>query len=589
VKKKLLQTKSSRQEMPLHISRSTLSSRINKTGSWRYVKPIYDEKTAPCSAACPAGEEIPQIEMLMVEKRYREALETILNENPFPAICGHVCFHPCENACNRSFFDEAVAIHHMERFIGNLAVQDKIRASVQITPPNGRRIAIIGAGPSGLSAAYFLCRLGYACDVYEAETSAGGLLRWGIPAYRMPAGIVEKEVDRIRRLGVRIFLGERVPADFPDTAKDRYHALFIGCGQAHAVNAKIPGETADMDGLAFLRRLRKGRADAAKGISAVIGGGNTAVDIARSLVRLDSEPIIFYRRRRQDMPAFADEVRMALEEGVQLRECVVPAHMKRDGEDILLALQGTTMGNIDPITGRTRFKASGQACGIVRVQRVFTAIGAEPDACWSLSHMDGENILRLSHCAMTFSGLPAVYGGDLVNKIQSVADAVASGKAAAMAIDTYFTEGKDHIEKRLQACRVGQGTALSMTSYIALAEGRGCKNMHTVAYGEINTDYFAHFPRTEPQPTAPQERVRSFSKIVGDYSAEEACREAKRCFNCGTCTGCDNCALFCPEAAVSVDTIRKIDMDYCKGCGVCVVECPRNAMTLKEERHETGA
>jgi 2-oxoacid:acceptor oxidoreductase delta subunit (pyruvate/2-ketoisovalerate family) len=126
-----------------------------------------------------------------------------------------------------------------------------------------------------------------------------------------------------------------------------------------------------------------------------------------------------------------------------------------------------------------------------------------------------------------------------------------------------------------------------MTAYIA--QGRGCKNMHTVAYDEINTDYFVYSPRTEPQPMAPQERVRSFSKIVGDYSAEEAYREAKRCFNCGTCTGCDNCVLFCPEAAVTVDTVRKIDMDYCKGCGVCVVECPRNAMTLKEEHHETGA
>jgi Pyruvate/2-oxoacid:ferredoxin oxidoreductase delta subunit len=261
--------------------------------------------------------------------------------------------------------------------------------------------------------------------------------------------------------------------------------------------------------------------------------------------------------------------------------------MERDGQEILLTLQGMTVESIDSTSGRARVKASGKDCGVLRVQHVFTAIGAEPDACWSLAHANGEGILRLSHCAMVFRGLPAVYGGDLVNRFQSVADAIASGKEAAMAIDTYFTEGKDPIENKLQACRVGNGPALSMTAYVA-QEGNP-KNTHTVSHGEINTDYFVHSPRTELQSIAPQERVQSFSKILGDFSAEDACREAKRCFNCGTCTACDNCVLFCPEAAVLVDPYRKIDMDYCKGCGVCVVECPRNAMTLKEERHENGA
>jgi NADPH-dependent glutamate synthase beta subunit-like oxidoreductase/ferredoxin len=588
VKKESLKTQSSHEELSLHISRSTLSSRINKTGSWRYVKPIYDDKTAPCSAACPAGADIPHVEMLVAQKRYREALETILNENPFPAVCGHVCFHPCEKECNRSYFDEPVTIHHLERFIGNLAVQEKITGSVEKNPPNDKRIAIIGAGPSGLSAAYFFSRLGYGCDVYEAEASAGGLLRWGIPAYRMPEGIVEKEVERIKRLGAQIYLGKRVPENFLDTVGDMYHALFIGCGQAQTINANIPGETSAMDGLVFLKNLRRGRMDAVKGVSAVIGGGNTAVDIARSLVRLGSDPIILYRRRREDMPAFADEVGMALEEGVQLRERVIPVHMERDGQDILLTLQEMTVESIDPISGRARVKASEKNCGMLRVQHVFTAIGAEPDACWSLPHTEGENILRLGHCAMVFRGLPVVYGGDLVNRFQSVADAVASGKAAAMAIDTYFTEGKEAIEKRLQACRVGRGPALSMAAYVAARDSQR-KNTHTVSYEEINTDYFTHSKRTEPQPIAPKERAGSFSKILGDFSTEDACRAAKRCFNCGTCTACDNCVLFCPEAAVLVDGYRQIDMDYCKGCGVCVMECPRNAMTLKEERHETGA
>jgi len=587
VKKESLKTQTPREETSLHISRSTISSRINKTGSWRYVKPIYDEKTAPCSAACPAGEDIPRIEMLVAQKKYREALETILDENPFPAVCGHVCFHPCEKACNRSFFDEPIAIHHLERFIGNLAVQEKITGSVEKKPSNGRRIAIIGAGPSGLSAAYFLSRLGYGCDVFEAEASAGGLLRWGIPAYRMPASIVEKEVERIKRLGAQIYFEKRVPGNFLETAGDRYHAVFIGCGQAHAINANIPGETASMDGLAFLKNLRRGQVDVVKGVSAVIGGGNTAVDIARSLVRLGADPIILYRRRQEDMPAFADEVGMALEEGVQLRECVIPVRMKRDAQDILLTLQGMRVESIDAVSGRAHVNASEQDCGILRVQHVFTAIGAEPEACWSLPRADGKKILRFTHCAMVFKGLPVVYGGDLVNRFQSVADAVASGKAAAMAMDIYFTDGKEAIEERLQACRVGKGSALSMAAY--LDRGYRRKNSHTVSFDDINTDYFTHFQRTEPQPIAPRERVGSFLKILDDFSTGDACREADRCFNCGTCTACDNCVLFCPENAVLVDTYRQIDMDYCKGCGVCVVECPRNAMTLKEDGHETRA
>jgi NADPH-dependent glutamate synthase beta subunit-like oxidoreductase/ferredoxin len=587
VKKKPQKTQSSRNEVPLHISRSSVSSRINKTGSWRYVKPIFDEKTAPCSAACPAGEDIPRIEMLVNQERYQEALETILSENPFPAVCGHVCFHPCENDCNRSFFDQPVMIHHLERFIGNLAVQEKIQDSVQTVAPNGKQIAIVGAGPSGLSAAYFLSRLGYGCDIYEAETSAGGLLRWGIPAYRMPQEVLQKEIERIRSLGVQILLGKNVSEAFLNTAGDRYHALFIGCGQAHAIKANIPGETISTDGLGFLKNLRKGKLEPVKGISAVIGGGNTAIDIARSLVRLGSNPTILYRRRQEDMPAFADEVRMALEEGVQIRERVLPIHMEQDGKDILLTLQGMAIESIDPASGRARVKASGRDHEIIRVQHVFTAIGAEADAGWSLLPADRKNILRFDHCALTLKKLPVVYGGDLINRSQSVADAIASGKAAAMVIDTYFSDGKEAIEKRLRACRIGKGPALSMTAYV---KGHAFKNARTVSYDEINKDYFTFSQRIEPQRMKLKERKESFSKILFDLPAEDAYRESLRCFNCGICTACDNCALFCPEAVVLAEGDRKIDMDYCKGCGICVVECPRNAMTLKEEsHHETGS
>jgi NADPH-dependent glutamate synthase beta subunit-like oxidoreductase/Pyruvate/2-oxoacid:ferredoxin oxidoreductase delta subunit len=560
---------------------------MNPTGSWRYVKPIFDEKTAPCSATCPAGEDIPRIEMLAAAGEYQEALETILIENPFPAVCGHVCFHPCEHACNRSFFDAPVMIHHLERFIGNLAVQNKISDCVQKNTLNGKRIAIAGAGPSGLSAAYFLSRLGYACDVYEAEASAGGLLRWGIPVYRMPQSVLEKEIERIRRLGVQFYLRQKISGDFLEQAPDRYHALFIGCGQAHPIRISIPGENICTDGLAFLKDLRRGKPGSIKGVSAVIGGGNTAIDIARSLVRLGAAPVVIYRRRREDMPAFTDEVRMAMEEGVQLRELVAPIRIERDGKDILMTMQKMAIQSIDPITGRALVKAADQDYESLRTDHVFAAIGAEADARWSVTSAETHHILKLSHCTMTFKAMPTVYGGDLTNNFKSVTDAIASGKAAAMALDTYFREGRDAIEERLRACRIGKGPALSMASY--LARGHSGKNSHTVAYDEINTDYFNFSQSTEPPAITIKKRMTSFDRILGDLTAGDAHHEAQRCFICGMCTACDNCVLFCPEAVVSADGDRRIDMDYCKGCGICVVECPRNAMTLKEEHHETGA
>ena len=573
-------------EISLLISRSSISTRINKTGSWRYVRPIYDEKTAPCSSACPAGEDIPRIEMLMSQGRHQDALETILVENPFPAVCGHVCFHPCEDKCNRSFFDEPVAIHHIERHIGILAAQGVISASIQMNPPNNKRVCVVGAGPSGLAAAYFLRCLGFECDVFEAEASAGGLLCHGIPAYRLPAGIVEREVARIIGLGVRCHFGKRLSKDFLDKARETYHAMVIACGNAHAVSLKIPGENLSTDGLAFLRGLRNGNPPGINGAAAVVGGGNTAVDVARSLIRLGAAPIIVYRRRQVDMPAFADEIQLAKDEGVQFRELAVPVHMESDGRDILVTLQGMKVAPGKTKDGRAQVVPSEQPHDLLRVQHVFTAIGAEPDAAWYLPGKTNEGIVGLHHCTMVLNGLPVVYGGDLVNRFQSVADAVASGKAAAMAIDTYFNEGAAQIENRMSDCRIGKGPALSMAAYAA-KEFRP-RNPQTVSYADINIDYFSYTPRFEPDTMPPVERIRSFTNVVEDFSPVEAREQAERCFNCGICNACGNCVLFCPEAAVRVEGVRIIDMDYCKGCGVCVEECPRSAMSLEEERHEAN-
>ncbi len=571
------------EKIPLFISRSNISTELNKTGSWRFVRPKYHEKTAPCSAACPAGEDIARIEMLSSQGRYREALEIILLENPFPAICGRVCFHTCETACNRSGFDEPIAIHGIERFIGDTAVRDNLTFSLERLPDNGKKICIVGAGPSGLAAAYFLTRLGYSCDVFEAETEPGGILRWGIPRYRLPDAVVNAEVQRIKNLGVKILCNTRATQNFLDEAKDRYHAFFIGCGHGRSLKMNIPGENMALDGLDFLNRMRKEKTESLNnGTAAVIGGGNTAIDVARSLVRLGVKATLVYRRRKQDMPAFEYEVETAVKEGVKIMELFSPSSIAQDGGEYILTLQPMKRNGMETDTGRARVVPDGETTQELRVQRIFTAIGAEPSESWQLPSEENAETVYLSHCAFMANNPPFLFGGDLTNPTKSVADAIASGKQSAMALDTFFKKGLNAITNRLNSCLVGNGPALSMERY--LDGKRSNRNPDMVSYEDINIDYFSPAPRIKAESLSLNKQMNPFDEIETTFTIRQVMEETRRCFNCGICNACDNCRIFCPEIAVDLqDGQRRINLDYCKGCGICVVECPRNAMALEEE------
>lgn len=573
---------------PVFISRSLTTTEANKTGSWRFLRPRYDEKTAPCSAACPAGEDIGRIEMLATQGLFKEAWETILQENPFPAVCGRVCYHPCEGICNRKDFDEAVAIHVIERFLSDVATRYDLKTDFPRLPSRRERIAVIGSGPSGLAAAHFLARMGYACDVFEALSEPGGVLRWGIPTYRLPEVVLKKEIARIKTQGVSIHCGKRIGRDFLHEAREEYHAVFWGCGHGKAQELSIPGVALSgvMDGLAFLEGLRLGKVPRLEGTVAVVGGGNTAIDVARSALRLGAKVLLIYRRRRQDMPAFPNEVAMALEEGMELIELHAPVQIASADGGWLLSLQemkileeGTDYRpSIGPVAGKVRD---------ILVSQIFAAIGAEPAEEWLSPPGHGTGVLRLSNSTLMVQdkGPVVVYGGDLTSDIKSVVHAVASGKEAAMALDVLFREGFDAVESTLAECRVGGGHALSMEIFL---RGLRCKrNPHVVAFSEINTDHFTYAPRIVPPRLLWEERVRTFAEIDLKISANLAMQEAGRCFNCGLCNQCDNCRLFCPEVAVHREDSpmgRIIDYDYCKGCGVCVVECPRHAMSLEPEQ-----
>lgn len=579
---------SSIRQIPLFIPHSSTSTKVNKTGSWRFFRPKFDEKTAPCSAACPLGQDIARIEMLTSWGLLKDAWQTILNENPFPAICGRVCFHPCESVCNRAYMDEPIAIHHLERFLGDTAISEGTKADLSMKPANGKKVAIAGAGPAGLAAAYFLTRLGYTCDVFEARSAPGGLLRWGIPAYRLPRDILNEEINRVRDLGVTIRCQTPVTDNLLEKIRNEYNALFIACGYERSITLRIQGGELAHDGLEFLRQLDPTQKTPFPGIAAIVGGGNTAIDVARSLARLGATPLIAYRRRLEDMPAFKPEIAMAVEEGVKILELVTPIRIQKNTEDASisrstykLTLQKMKIGK-EKIAGRAWVVPDGEKTKTIDVQDIYVAIGAKAETIWHFLNKEEPKTLDLRHCGLIEQKIPVFFGGDLASPVKSVSDAVASGKQTAMALDTYFEKGRAAVEKCLAACRVGAGPAFSMDAY--LGGDRTYRSLSIVDADDIGLDYFQSAPREIPSVTDPLRSIRSFEETSTTYGEDAAKKEAARCFNCGICNACDFCRLYCPEMAIIVDKAkRRINLDYCKGCGVCATECPRNAMALEEE------
>lgn len=559
----------------------------NKTGSWRFLKPRYQERTSPCSAGCPAGEDIGMIEMLAKQGLFKKAWEAILRENPLPGVCGRVCFHPCESACNRKDFDSPIAIHIIERFLADTATGDDLKTTLEKLPQKNQRIAIIGSGPAGLSASWFLTMLGYPCDVLEALPEAGGILRWGIPEYRLPPAVLQSEISRIESQGVRILTKKTVSSESFKELRKSYSAVFLGCGHSRSKPLGITGETSEAvrDGLDFLGRVRNGERPFCEGFSVVIGGGNTAFDVARTITRCGGKATILYRRRRQDMPAFGDEISMALEEGVELEELVTPSAIEPQSSRFMLLLRKMKIEGQDK-DGRGQIVPDGKKTVKKVVDHVFMATGTEAAEPWYNPPSAQRGVMGFSHCVLLLedSGLPLIYGGDLTNETKNVAQAIASGKQAAMVLDTYFERGLAEIDPLLEKCRVGNGPALSMEIY--LGGSRRLRSSHIVQYEDINTDYFHFEPRvTQPRLSA-EERRGSLDEIDLRIPANLAIREAECCFNCGLCNQCDNCYVFCPDAAVIRGKYmedRHINYDYCKGCGVCAVECPRNAVIMGGE------
>ncbi|MCR4407295.1 MAG: NAD(P)-binding protein [Anaerolineae bacterium] len=558
-------------EMPM-MPASVASTLYNKTGSWRYMRPLYKNQTPPCNAACPAGEDIVMHLQLTAQGRYAEAWETLVRENPFPGVCGRVCPHPCESECNREYLGGAIAIHCQERFLADYAAAHHLSLPTTNVPQREEQIAVIGAGPAGLSCAYHLRRMGYQVTVFEAGEKPGGMMRL-IPEYRLPKEVLEREIAAIIALGVEVKTGMRLGVDLALKDLQGYAAVFLAIGQSVSRRLDVPGEDAVgvLHGIDFLARVERGqKVDLGKKV-AVIGGGNTAMDAARTARRLGADVTILYRRSRAEMPAIDEEVHETLDEGVKIEFLRAPvAVLTANGRVRGLRLTRIELGAPDASGRRRPVPVAGSEYEL-EFDTVIPALGQVADLTFLSAEVQTERGRIITDEKTATTRLPIFAGGDAATGFGTVTAAVGSGKRAALAIDSFLRGVERPFPDLAQNVQVAPRP----------------HDPNVVRFEDLNTAYFEEIPRPPQDQRPAAQRVTTFQEVNLGYGEDVALAEARRCFSCGTCNECDNCLIFCPDVAVlrgpSDDEPFVFNYDYCKGCGICVSECPRRAILFAEE------
>jgi 2-oxoacid:acceptor oxidoreductase delta subunit (pyruvate/2-ketoisovalerate family) len=567
----------------------------NRTGSWRAIRPVYEDKIPTCQNACPVGNDIEGWLRLLEQRKYKEAYWHLKREEPFPAILGRVCFKFCENACNRSALDRNIDINDLECFLGDWVSSSEPHPLIRAG--NGKTLAVVGSGPAGMSASYFARLLGFNVTIFEKYPSPGGILRVGIPAYRLPREVVDAEFLGLQGMGIELRTNTLIGRDISlRELASRFDYIFLGTGAHRSLPSGLEGDGIGdevMSGLTLLNRVALGEKVALGRQVVVIGGGNTAIDAARSAIRLGSEVTVVYRRSEAEMPAHPEEVLSAREEGVQFRFLAAPERVIRSetgGIDTLLCCE-MALGAPDESGRKQPIKKDGSSFPI-NAQTIVTAIGEEPD----LENFDGlplnrdrtvdvDNGLSIPFYAGWSARIYA--GGDIINIPRTVAHAVASGKRAAIAIDC-DRRGED-FPSALEKIKVGQGPALSFSLYMGWDDfNPSPRNNRTVVDSKLIVyDYFQKDPQLEKSVRAKSRRAVSFEPCRLPLSEKDVHFESQRCMHCGRCTHCDNCLIFCPDVSIldkSEGTSGYfIDYEYCKGCGICSTECPRQAITMVSE------
>ncbi|MDE2383456.1 MAG: NAD(P)-binding protein [Alphaproteobacteria bacterium] len=536
---------------PYAITLDVGTSRKNLTGSWRTLRPEYVDRLPPCNNACPAGEDIQGWLSHAESGGYEAAWRALTANNPLPAIMGRVCYHPCENACNRASIDETVGINSVERFLGDLAIEKGWQFALPATE-SGKKVLVVGAGPAGLSAAYHLRRLGHWVTLREAGPLAGGMMRFGIPKYRLPRNIIDAEVARITAMGVALELNSKVGDIEKAMVDGPFDAAFLAVGAHIAKRAYIPaaGAAKVLDAVQLLRSM-EGEAPPLLGRKVVVyGGGNTAIDVARTARRLGAqEAIIVYRRTREKMPAHDFEVEEALEEGVSMKWLSTIKNI--DGGTMQIEKMALDEKGFPQPTGEFE---------TLEADSLVLALGQDVDLSL-LNNVPGiviENgVVKVGPDMMT--GRAGVFaGGDMAPSERTVTVAVGHGKKAARFIDGYL-RGQPYVP----APRHG-----------------------LASFDRLNSWYYEDAPATVRPMLEAARRVQSFAEVQGGLDETNALYEARRCLSCGNCFECDNCYGVCPDNAViklGAGNRFRIDYDYCKGCGLCAAECPCGAIEMVAE------
>ncbi|WP_062521079.1 NAD(P)-binding protein [Demequina silvatica] len=534
------------------VSTGPATSLAYHTGTWRTERPVYVDLAPPCSLACPSGEDIRGWlgSTQEGEAGFEKAWRRLVAANPLPAVMGRICYHPCQTACNRASVDEEVGINAVERFLGDTALE-RGWALPAPAAQSGRRVLVVGSGPAGLSAAYQLRQRGHAVTVREAAAEPGGMMRYGIPAYRLPRDVLAAEIRRIEATGVRVECGRRV--DSLDDALAEYDAvvLTVGAGVAHHVDIPAGAASKIVDAIDVLRDVASGHPPLLGRRVAVYGGGNTAMDAARTARRLGaSDAVVVYRRTREQMPAHPTELADAVGEGVRVQWLSTISAV--DGPRVTIERMALDTDGVPRGTGE--FEE-------LDADTVLLAVGQDADLSLLTDAPDvvvAEGVVQVDPVTLMTGRQGVFAAGDVSPGSRTATYAIGRGARAAKAVDAWL------------APRVLPAEPVAREA----------------GSDRLNPWYYSDAPKQHRSELEAARRVTGFEEVLAGLDAEHAVFEARRCMSCGSCFECDNCYGMCPD-----DAIRKlgpgmryeIDYDYCKGCGICAAECPCGAIDMVPE------
>ena len=537
---------------------TTQSSQSRLTGTWRSAMPDYRNLPSPCLGACPVSGRIAEWIRHVGKQDYRAAWETLVDNNPFPAIAGRICHHPCESACNRQFHDETVSICSLERFVGDSALAEGWRFDAPAAE-RGQSVAIVGGGPAGLSAAYQLRRRGLRVVLFESRGQLGGLLRYGIPDYRLDKAILDGEVQRILDLGVEVHLNSEIlDAAALEKLRRDHDAVYLATG---ATSSKVlPGldyaQPWVIDSAEFLAAANSGAPSQTGPRVVVVGGGSAAMDVARTARRLGKEVTVLALEPEHLLPAQRVEGDEALEEGITFVTGAMMQSLDAGAGGLTLSCirvdfkPGDKRGefSLAPMAG-TEFELAADA--------VVPSIGQNADTSRWSGLIDSAGPLVATDGSWQTSAAGIFSGGDVASMDRFVTQAVGMGKEAAAGIARFIG---------------------------AEADGAAGAKGPEVPFSEINTHYYPPVARNIAATAGVAERLEGFGEVQQGLSRAAALAEASRCFSCGTCIYCDNCYFYCPDMAITkLEHGYEVKTDYCKGCGLCVEECPTGSVMMYED------